>query len=261
MSNFPLGGVVSLLPFVTFVVLLVLQYLLPRRNLALSGSNRIIHNLLLFVVNSVLLRLLIPFTVVMAAVWAENVSVGLFNVIQFDSWLIVVICILLLDMAVYWQHVLTHKIPVLWRLHRVHHADHDMDVTTAIRFHPIELLLSLAYKSAVIVLIGAPVVAVMLFELFLFIGPAFNHSNLKLPFWLDKKLRWVIATPDMHRIHHSELIEEQNTNYGFFLVWWDRMFGSYTEQPVAGHSDMKIGLAQPEPAAERVDEMLLMPFR
>ena len=240
---------------------MVLQYLSPRRDLALSGNTRVIHNLLLFAINTVLLRLLVPFTVVLAANWTEMHSIGLFNSTQIESWLIIVGCILFLDMAVYWQHVLTHKIPLLWRLHKVHHADHDMDVTTAIRFHPIELLLSLAYRSLVVVILGAPVVAVVLFELLLFIGPAFNHSNLKLPAKLDWCLRWVIATPDMHRIHHSTLLKEQNSNYGFCLVWWDRLFNSYTKQPVSGHIDMKIGLAESKHGTERVDQMLLLPFR
>lgn len=219
------------------------------------------HNLLLFAVNTVLMRVLVPLTLIGVSVWSAQSNIGLFNVLSAPVWLALIICVILLDFAIYWQHVATHKVALLWRLHKVHHADHDMDVSTAIRFHPIELLLSLLFKSVVVAALGAPMMAVLIFELLLFIGPAFNHSNLSLPAWLDKALRYVIATPDTHRAHHSTLVAEQNTNYGFFLIWWDKLFDTYTETPLGGHEKMTIGLESEQQSFERVDHMLLAPFR
>ena len=146
-------------------------------------------------------------------------------------------------------------------MHKVHHADTEMDVTTAIRFHPIELLLSLAFKSLVVIVLGAPAMAIIIFELLLFVGPAFNHSNLKLPSRLDSLLRLFIATPDAHRAHHSTIIAEQNTNYGFFLIWWDKLFGTYTQVPKGGHELMPIGLLAEEDQCHTIDKMLIAPFK
>ena len=263
--GFSVPYLVALASFGSFVLLLVLQYLWPRRDLALSGMNRVIQNLILFAVNTLFMRLLVPITLLASAQWAIQSGWGLFNLIQFnlvqlETWIVVVVCVIFMDFAVYWQHVATHKIPLLWRMHKVHHADHDMDVTTAIRFHPLELVLSLLFKALVVVLLGATIVAVLIFELLLFIGPAFNHSNLNVPAWLDTKLRWVIATPDVHRSHHSVYVKEQNTNYGFFLIWWDKIFASYTPQPADGHRGMQIGISNIGKSCERVDKMLLAPF-
>ena len=258
--SFSAPNLITLIPLGSFVLLLVLQYLWPRRDLALSGINRIIQNLILFSLNIVVMRLLVPLTLVATAQWAAQSGRGLFNLVHVETWIVVVVCVIFMDFAVYWQHVATHKIPLLWRMHKVHHTDHDMDVTTAIRFHPLELVLSLLFKALLVVLLGAPIVAVLIFELLLFVGPAFNHSNLNVPEWLDAKLRWVIATPDVHRSHHSVYVKEQNTNYGFFLIWWDKIFATYTLQPADGHSDMQIGLTSTGKSCERVDKMLLAPF-
>lgn len=255
------SNLVNLLPFGAFVSLLFLQHFFPTRDLTRSGLPRMLHNLLLFMVNALILRLMIPLTMIAAASWAAAQPFGIFNVLVIDQVMTIVLCVVLLDFAVYWQHVATHRFSLLWRLHKVHHADNDMDVTTAIRFHPIELILSLAYKSLFVVLLGAPVAAVVLFELALFIFPAFNHSNLAVPRRLDGVLRWVIATPDVHRSHHSTIVQEQNTNYGFFLIWWDKLFRTYTPQPALGHTEMKIGLEGADSSCERVDQMLLAPFR
>ena len=254
-----LSSVISFIPFIAFVVLLLLQSIVPRRQLAVSGYRRMLHNFLLFGFNTVLMRFVIPLTLISVSIWAAESGIGLFNVVAAPQWLVVLICVLLLDFAIYWQHVATHMIPVLWRMHKVHHADTNMDVSTAIRFHPLELVLSLCFKALCVVLLGAPVLAVIIFELLLFIGPAFNHSNLRLPEKLDRVLRWVIATPDTHRAHHSTIVSEQNTNYGFFIIWWDRLFGTYTQVPQGGHVDMAIGLADEE--IERVDQMLVAPFK
>jgi len=254
---------VKLVPFAAFLLFLGLQALLPRRSLANSGRQRIVNNLLLFIFNSVLLKVLMPLTIVSVSLWSLDHGLGLFNVLSLSLpiWLNVVICVVLLDLAIYGQHVATHRLPLLWRMHKVHHADTEMDVTTAVRFHPIELILSLVYKSTIVVLLGAPVSAVIAFEMLLFIGPAFNHSNIKLPAKLDSVLRWVIATPDTHRAHHSTIIKEQNTNYGFFLIWWDKLFGTYTDVPTGGHTAMPIGLKRDEDQCDRVDQMLIAPFR
>ncbi len=258
-------SLVSIIPFACFVLLFILQSLLPRRPLNKSGHRRIIHNLFLFIVNSVLMRFIVPIGLVAVAAHTNLNEWGLLGALgasqPFAIAFSVLLCVIALDFAIYWQHVATHKWNVLWRLHKVHHADHDMDVTTAIRFHPIELILSLLYKSVVVVLLGAPVLAVVIFELLLFVGPAFNHSNLALPSWLDAKFRLFIATPDVHRAHHSTKIGEQNTNYGFFLIWWDKLFGTYTKAPEEGHVEMAIGLKDSSQRYEKVDEMLLAPFR
>lgn len=254
-------NVIKLVPLAAFVLFLVLQTLMPRRPLANSGIQRIFHNAALFILNSVLLRIVVPLTLASASLWALDQGIGIFNWLVLPNWLSVLICVVLLDLSIYGQHVATHRFELLWRMHKVHHADTDMDVTTAIRFHPIELILSLGYKSAMVVLLGAPVSAVIVFELLLFIGPVFNHSNVKLPASLDRVLRLVIATPDTHRVHHSTIVEEQNTNYGFFLIWWDKLLGTYTELPKEGHEAMPIGLKRDDDQCDRVDQMLIAPFR
>jgi len=254
-------NIVSLIPLVTFLILLALQTIMPRRALAKSGLKRIQHNFFLFVTNTLLMRFLVPLSLLGVANWVNHQSVGIFNQVNIPLWLSAITGIVLLDFAIYWQHVATHKFPVLWRMHKVHHADTDMDVTTAIRFHPLELFLSLLYKSLWVVALGVPIVAVVIFELLLFVSPAFNHSNLKLPLWLDRSLRLVIATPDAHRAHHSTIIAEQNTNYGFFIIWWDKLFGTYTLEPKHGHESMPIGLQDGVDQCDRVDQMLFAPFK
>lgn len=248
-----------------FIVLLLLQTLFPRRSLADKHSNqkpyyRLLNNLLLFAFNAVVSRVLLALSLVTVAVKAQQQELGLFNQFQLPEFVAVVICILLLDLAIYWQHVFTHKIPILWRLHKVHHADSAMDVTTALRFHTIELLLSFVYKACLVVLLGVPVLAVAVFEFLMLVSPAFNHSNLRLPLGFDRLLRVVLVTPDMHRVHHSVIKEEQNTNYGFFLSCWDFFFGSYRPQPEYGHQQMEIGLKSGEIKYQRVDQMLLAPL-
>ncbi len=254
-------GILKLVPFGAFIVFLALQTLWPRRPQGVSGKQRLLHNAALFVVNSILLKVLIPLTLISASIWSIEQSIGVFNWITTPTWVSVLICVVLLDLAIYGQHVATHRFPLLWRMHKVHHADTDMDVTTSIRFHPIELILSLAYKSVFVILLGAPALAVIIFELLLFVGPVFNHSNTKLPLALDRALRWVIATPDTHRSHHSTIVAEQNTNYGFFLIWWDKLFGTYTDVPKGGHEAMPIGLKDDHDQCDRVDQMLTAPFR
>lgn len=254
-------SIIKLVPVAAFLFFLALQSLMPRRSLSIGGKQRIFHNAALFIVNSVLLKILVPLTLIGASLWSLDQGIGVFNWLALPTWVVVLMCVVLLDLSIYGQHVATHRLPLLWRMHKVHHADTNMDVTTAVRFHPIELILSLGYKSVMVILLGAPVSAVIVFELLLFVGPAFNHSNAKLPLRLDHVLRWVIATPDAHRAHHSTIVAEQNTNYGFFLIWWDKLFGTYTEVPKGGHESMPIGLSREEDQCDRVDQMLVAPFR
>ena len=253
--------VLKFIPIILFAVLFVLQSLFPRRVAKQGDFLRVSHNLLLFLINSVLIRFVVPLSLVTVALWAKEQNFGVMYLLALPEWLSVVLCVIALDFAIYWQHVATHHWPLLWRMHKVHHADTEMDVTTAVRFHPLELLLSLAFKSLLVIVLGVPVMAVLIFELLLFMGPAFNHSNVKLPTKLDSFLRIFIATPDVHRAHHSTLIHEQNTNYGFFLIWWDKLFKTYTPSPTGGHVSMNIGLVADDDQSPTLDKMLIAPFK
>ena len=191
-----------------------------------------------------LVRLLFPAAAVGIAIWAQVQGFGLFNLIAAPPWLAVIVSIIVLDFAVWLSHLLSHKVPLFWRFHRMHHSDRDFDVTTAIRFHPIEIIVSMGWKVAWVIVLGAPAVAVIIFEIILNGTAMFNHSNTKLPLWLDRVLRMIVVTPDMHRVHHSVFRGETDSNYGFNLPWWDRLFGTYIDQPAEGHDAMTIGLPQ-----------------
>lgn len=187
---------------------------------------------------------------------------GVFNVVALPTWVELVLVVLLLDLAIYLQHRVFHYVPVLWRLHRMHHADLDVDVTTGARFHPIEILLSLGIKFVVVVSLGASPVAVLIFEILLNATSMFNHSNVRLPGSLEPVLRALVVTPDMHRVHHSILRRETDSNFGFNFPWWDRLFGTYRPQPEAGHDAMTLGIEQFRDSKEqRLDRMLTQPFR
>jgi sterol desaturase/sphingolipid hydroxylase (fatty acid hydroxylase superfamily) len=196
------------------------------------------------------------------ALLAEARGWGLFNALDLPIWAGVPLAVMALDLAIYLQHVLFHAVPALWRLHRMHHADQEIDVTTGARFHPIEILLSMGIKLGVIAAVGTPAVAVLIFEVLLNATSMFNHSNVRMPARLDHVLRWIVVTPDMHRVHHSIVARETNSNFGFNLPWWDRLFGTYREQPAAGHVALTIGIEQfRDPAEQRLDRMLTQPFR
>jgi sterol desaturase/sphingolipid hydroxylase (fatty acid hydroxylase superfamily) len=249
--------------FAGVLALLALAELLaPRRPLTVRRPARWASNLGLVGLNSLVVRLLVPLGAVGTALLAEQRGWGLFHNVDLPCWLAVVLAVVLLDLAIYLQHVLFHAVPLLWRLHRVHHADLDFDATTGVRFHTLEILLSLGIKMAAVVLLGAPAMAVLLFEVLLNATSLFNHANLRLPAWLDRVARLFVVTPDMHRVHHSVLPAETNSNFGFNLPWWDRIFGTYRAQPAAGHEDMTIGLEWPrdEHTADRLHRMLLLPF-
>lgn len=215
----------------------------PRRVLQHSKWLRWSRNLALTFLNGFLLRLVFPAAAVGAALFAEQKGWGLFHVIPFPDWIAGLFSVLILDLAIYAQHVAFHKIPIFWRLHRMHHTDLDIDVTTGARFHPIEIIASMAIKIGVVAALGAPAWAVVIFEILLNGTSMFNHSNIFLNLHADRLIRSLIVTPDMHRVHHSVLIRETDSNYGFNLSIWDRLFGTYRPQPAAGHETMKIGLA------------------
>lgn len=246
----------------TLVALVVWELLAPRRQPQLGRAARWPSNLGIVVFDTVLARLLAPITAVGLALVCDANRWGLFHVLALPTWVSVLLAFLALDVAIYLQHVMFHAVPVLWRLHRMHHADQDIDVTTGVRFHPIEILLSLGIKLGVVAALGPPAIAVLLFEVLLNATSMFNHSNIGMPLWLDRALRWIVVTPDMHRVHHSIVIRETNSNFGFNLPWWDRLFGTYRDQPDAGHENMIIGIRQFREAGEqRLDRMLTQPFR
>jgi sterol desaturase/sphingolipid hydroxylase (fatty acid hydroxylase superfamily) len=234
----------------------------PRRRQTVGRGWRWPNNLGVVVVDALLVRIVFPTTAVGLALVANARGFGLFNVMRPAAWVGVVASVILLDLAIYFQHVLFHAVPLLWRLHRMHHADLDVDVSTGLRCHPFEILLSMVIKFAVVVALGAPAAAVLLFEILLNATSMFDHSNIRFPERLDRLLRWFVVTPDMHRVHHSIVPRETNSNFGFNLPWWDRLFGTYRAQPAAGHEAMTLGIEQfRDPRELGLGRMLLQPFR
>jgi sterol desaturase/sphingolipid hydroxylase (fatty acid hydroxylase superfamily) len=243
-------------------VLAIWEVLAPRRHQDLGRRLRWPGNLGVVVLDTLLVRLLFPTTAIAVALVCEARGWGLLQAVVLPAWAAIPLAILALDLAIYLQHVLFHAVPALWRLHRMHHADQDIDVTTGVRFHPIEILLSMGIKLGVVAALGTPAIAVFAFEVLLNATSMFNHSNVRMPLRLDRVLRWVVVTPDMHRVHHSIVVRETNSNFGFNLPWWDRLFGTYRDQPAAGHDGMTIGIEQfREPDEQRLDRMLTQPFR
>ena len=245
-----------------FALMALAEALAPRRRRDFSRLQRWPANLGIVVIDTLLLRLAFPTAAVGVAMIAAARGFGVLHWLHVPPVAAFVIALLVLDLAIYAQHVLFHAVPVLWRLHRMHHADLDFDVTTALRFHPVEILLSMALKIALVAALGAPAAAVLVFEVVLNAAAMFNHANARLPLRLDAALRWVLVTPDMHRVHHSTRIEETNSNFGFNLPWWDRLFGTYRAAPRAGQEGMTIGLeAFRAPAELRLDRLLTQPLR
>lgn len=245
-----------------FVAMALWERVAPRRALVASRPVRWLNNLAVLALGAGLSRLVAPAAVVGAAIVAQREAWGLFNLVAVPPMLAAAASILLLDLTVWAQHLAMHKVPALWRLHRMHHADVDIDVTTGLRFHPLEILLSLAIKAAVAVALGAPPIAVLAFEVLLNATSIFNHANARLQPALDRALRTVLVTPDMHRVHHSWDRVETDSNYGFNLPWWDRLFGTYRAQPERGHEGMTIGLREFRGSRELwIDRMLLQPAR
>ena len=249
-----------------FGVLLIMalwEIAAPRRQLTASKTLRWTNNIGLVFFNSFVLRVLFPAAAIGVAFSAREHGYGLFNVIEISPVVAVIASIVIMDFVIYVQHVMVHAIPILWRLHRVHHADPDYDVTTGARFHTIEILLSMLIKFATILLLGPPLIAVILFEVILNATAMFNHGNVRLPATVDRFLRLFLVTPDMHRVHHSVEDDEANSNFGFSLPWWDRLFGTYRDQPRGGHEGMTIGIHKYHDARDVswITGMLVLPFR
>ena len=247
-----------------FALFATLEALAPRRARSQPRSARWFTNLSIVVLDTLALRALaiaLPLLAVGAAVDAGRMGWGLFNALDWPLWVEVVLAVLILDLAIWAQHLVTHKVPILWRFHRVHHADRDFDVTTALRFHPVEILASMMLKIGLVYLLGPAALAVLLFEIILNGTAMFNHSNLRLPLWLDRAVRLVLVTPDMHRVHHSILRHEHDSNYGFALSVWDRIFRTYRPKPEAGHDLMTVGLEWQDERPSRLGWALMLPFR
>jgi len=245
-----------------FAVMAIWEMIAPRRALTVSKVVRWSNNLGLVFLNSFILRFLFPAAAVGVAAFASEQGWGLLNYYDISPMIAIIVSVVVMDFVIYVQHVMVHAIPVLWRLHRVHHADLDYDVTTGARFHPIEIILSMLIKFATIVLLGPPIVAVVIFEVMLNATAMFNHGNVRLNPTVDKWLRLILVTPDMHRVHHSVEDDETNSNFGFSLPWWDRLCGTYRAQPRAGHENMTIGIRTFREAkmTSWISGMLIMPF-
>lgn len=245
------------------VLMLAWEQWRPKRRPILPARRRWPANLGIVVINTVALRLLIPAGAIGAALWAQANQVGLLSQLNIPLWLGGLLGFLILDCAIYWQHRLFHRVPLLWRIHRMHHADTDFDTTTGLRFHPIEIVLSMLIKMAVVVAFGITPLTILIFEIILNATSLFNHGNVALPRRLEGPIRALIVTQEMHRIHHSQIPYETNSNFSFNLSLWDRIFGSYTAQPQRGSDAIQIGLREypAEPASTKLSYLLAIPFR
>jgi sterol desaturase/sphingolipid hydroxylase (fatty acid hydroxylase superfamily) len=254
---------IRLAVFITiFALMAVWEIAQPCRRQSYTRLQRWSGNLGITLLNSLLLRLLFPAAAVGFAALISEKGWGLLNLTTLPYWLNVLIAVTLMDMVIYLQHVMVHAVPALWRLHRVHHADPDYDLTTGARFHPIEIILSMLIKIAAIAALGPPIIAVLIFEVLLNGMAMFNHGNVSLPKSIDRKLRWLLVTPDMHRVHHSLIPNEANSNFGFNLSIWDRLMGTYQAQPILGHQQMQIGVKtlQDPSLITKLGGMLIIPF-
>ena len=265
----PTNGVLAAEPLIrlgvfatVLTVLIAGELLAPRRQFTVRRSRRWPGNVGVVVISTVLIRILFPTAAVGLALVAEANGWGLLNLVAAPDWLAILVAIVLLDLIIYAQHRLFHAVPILWRLHRMHHADLEIDVTTGFRFHPGEIVLSMVIKLGAVAVLGAPALGVMIFEILLNATSLFNHSNIRLSVAVDERLRRILVTPDMHRVHHSIVARETNSNFGFNLPWWDRLFGTYRAQPAAGHEAMTIGLTLfRDPSELRLDRILMQPLR
>lgn len=244
----------------------LIEVLAPRRKLGAPKARRWATNFAIVAIDTAVVRVMgalaVPLVAVAAAIYAESHGLGLFNILSLPVWLEFIIALLILDLAIWFQHLISHKVPLFWQLHQVHHADVDIDVSTAIRFHPIEIALSMLWKLVLVFVFGPSALAVVVFEVILNGCAMFNHANIALPKRLDALLRLVIVTPDMHRVHHSVIRSEHDSNFGFNLSIWDRLFGTYTAQPEKGHEGMTIGLTKYQTTSPtKLLWSLLLPFK
>src|SRR5229473_5896289 len=256
-------GAIRLAAFVAvFAAVALWEALAPRRKRSCERLARWPHNLGLLLVDLAVVRVLAPGAAIAVAMTATGSGWGLLNALALPGWAAIPAGIALLDLAIYFQHVMFHAVPTLWRLHRVHHADLDFDLTTGTRFHPIEILISIVIKCSAVAAIGASPAAVLVFEVLLNATAMFNHANASLPRLVDRWLRWLLVTPDMHRLHHSVEYDESSSNFGFNLPWWDRLFGTYRAQPRLGHAVMAIGVDAFRSSQDlRLDRLLVQPLR
>jgi sterol desaturase/sphingolipid hydroxylase (fatty acid hydroxylase superfamily) len=244
------------------VIMVAWEVATPRRRCEIPRLLRWTNNLGIVVIDTIVVRLTFPIVAVGLALFTEERGWGLFNVLEAPTLIAIVASLLVLDLVIYLQHVMFHAVPALWRLHCMHHADLGFDVTTGLRFHPVEILLSMGIKLVVVAALGPPAIAVLIFEILLNASSMFNHGNVRIPLGIDRMLRWVVVTPDMHRVHHSIHPNETNSNFGFNLPWWDRLLGTYRAQPREGHEAMIIGIGQfRTPRDLWLDRMLTQPIR
>jgi sterol desaturase/sphingolipid hydroxylase (fatty acid hydroxylase superfamily) len=255
-------GLLRILSFLGVLASIALwEIIAPRRALTTHKAQRWFANLSMIAIATLLARLIFPLLPVGMALLAEEHGWGILNLVALPSWLALTLAIIALDLVIYLQHVLFHYLPVLWRLHRMHHTDLDLDASSGNRFHPLEILISIGIKLAAILVIGASPLAVLLFEILLNATATFNHGNIRIPLGIDRWLRTLLVTPDMHRVHHSILPRETNSNFGFSLPWWDYLCGTYRAQPSAGHLEMTIGLKEyRDPARLTLPRLLVQPF-
>ncbi|RLA02259.1 MAG: sterol desaturase family protein [Gammaproteobacteria bacterium] len=255
-------GIVRLSAFFgIFLIMAIWEIYAPRRQLADSRWQRWSTNISLSILNILIIRFTVGAAALLAAVSAHDHGWGLLNVLALPNWLIIILTLVLLDLAIYGQHLASHKWRWLWQLHKIHHTDQEFDVTTAVRFHPLEIIISMCYKVLLIYFIGANPLAVIAFEIILSSCALFNHSNVRIPLSIDKIVRLILVTPDMHRVHHSVIKSETDSNYGFSISIWDRLFATYTDQPRDGHDNMEIGLTEYRHKKDvRFERLLLMPF-
>lgn len=247
--------------FGIFVIMVIWEIYAPRRQLTDSRWQRWTTNISLSILNIIIIRFTVGAAAFVAAVSALDHGWGVLNIIELPLWLNVILTLVLLDLAIYGQHVASHKWRWLWQLHKIHHTDQEFDVTTAIRFHPLEIIISMIYKVILICFIGCNPLAVIAFEIILSSCALFNHSNIRIPLSIDKTIRLIVVTPDMHRVHHSVIKSETDSNYGFSISIWDRLFGTYTDQPRHGHDNMEIGLTEYRDKSDvQLQRLLLMPF-
>jgi sterol desaturase/sphingolipid hydroxylase (fatty acid hydroxylase superfamily) len=246
---------------VTLLIIAVWEIVAPRRPLTDSKTRRWYTNLSLVLLNILAVRFLVPIFPVSLALTLQERGWGILHILNLPDWFKIGLAVLLLDLAIYLQHLLFHFLPVFWRIHRMHHVDLDIDVTTGNRFHTIEIIISIGIKLAAVALIGPPVIAVVVFEVVLNASAQFSHGNISIPVTIDRWLRFFVVTPDMHRVHHSVISRETNSNFGFNVPWWDRLFGTYRAQPEKGHLGMSIGLKEyRDPAKLTLGRLLLLPF-
>ena len=249
--------------FTVLIIMVVLEICYPARKVPVTQQKRLIGNFSLIIISGFMSRVVLPIGLAGFALYCVEQQWGLFNVLDLPTWLSIPISILLLDMIVYWQHRLFHKVPILWRLHKVHHADAHVDSSTALRFHPIEIIASIGVKATAVFILGVPAIAVILFEVLLNGFAIFNHANIRLPKTMEKLIRPVLVTQVLHRIHHSQLYKESNCNFGFSVIWWDRLFGSYADSATKSDAEIDIGLTEYPDAKDNAHlwGLLAMPFK